>query len=112
MLYLSPTSVAMAKQLGIDALAAETATEDTLRAGPHAPLAQLLAGAEPAITAALGMSAWRVISPGVFKPVGFVRQFASLRDALAETFDENTVLLVDEVCIPKLAIAVLTVVML
>lgn len=97
MLYLEPTSIAIAKALEIDRLAAEIATEDTLRAGPHAPLAQLLAAAEPAIAAALGMSAWRVISPGVFNPVGLVRKFKSLRAALDESFSENTILLVDEV---------------
>ena len=100
MLYLQPTCRALGEALSVDATAAETLAEDTLRGGPAAPLAQLLVGAEGKLAKLLGRSAWRVIAPGREAIGGVVHAFPSLVIAQTEVFTEPAILIVDQVRLP------------
>jgi hypothetical protein len=99
---MEPTCAALAAALNIDASAAAVVLEDSVRAMPDAPLSQLIAMAEPALQRHLGGSAWRVIAPMQgSNVVGRLRVERSLQAVQNSSFDENTVLVVDQVLLPS-----------
>lgn len=96
---LAPARAALESALNLHGGAAEVAVEDTVRSLPHAPASQVLAVALPALHAALGMDPWRIVAPfGARGTVaGRLQHVASLAEVQHSTYDEPTVLVVDQV---------------
>ena len=99
---LAPAGAALANTLSIGTAQAETAVEDSVRAMPQAPLAQLLALLEPALQRAVGAPAWRIIAPitaGQPEVRGLLAATSALGPIQDTVYDEPTVLIVGQVCL-------------
>lgn len=100
---MQPTSSALATALKLDQEAAQVALEDSVRAMPDAPAAQLAAAIEPRLRRHLGGSTWRLIAamqgPSV---TGRLRIEHSLQAVQNDEYGEATVLLVNQVRLAQL----------
>lgn len=97
---MQPTCSALATALKLDQQAAAVALEDSVRAMPDAPAAQLAATIEPHVRRHLGGSTWRLIAAMEAPYVaGRLRVEHSLAAVQNDTYDEATVLLVNQVCL-------------
>jgi hypothetical protein len=97
---LQPACSHLEKALNIGDGQGAIALENAVRSMPHAPAAQLLAIAEPALKRVLGLPAWRVVAPFVSEggvASGRLRREASLAAVQTLVFAEPVVLIVDQV---------------
>lgn len=95
---MQPTCSALASALKMDQQAAAVALEDSIRAMPDAPAAQLAAAIEPRLRRHLGGSTWRLIAAMEAPAVsGRLRVERSLEAVQNEVYQEATVLVVDQV---------------
>ena len=107
---LQPSAEAIGSALRIDGKAVATFTEEVVRAGPGAPLSQLLARLDPVLRAAADLGAWQVIAP--YEATGCVICVDFLETVMEEVYAEPAIIVAGRVSgeeeIPEGAVAVVT----